>query len=128
MDERWGYVSFEKWRVDKRLDDPESHEYAEFTLEYETIRTPRLTKYFLVDDLNPIPEHRGLRCFYLCQAHNMYMFRKYFPDADNSADPILARIEHRNRVDTLIAVKTAENAYRFDIRLQGDGETIFFDF
>lgn len=54
--------------------------------------------------------------------------RMYFPDSDNSADPILARIEHRNRVDTLIAEKTADNAYRFDIRLQGDGETIFFDF
>ena len=52
----------------------------------------------------------------------------YFPDADNSADPVLARIEHRNRVPTLIAEKTGEGAYRFDIRLQGDGETIFFDF
>lgn len=54
--------------------------------------------------------------------------RMYFPDADNSADPVLARIEHRNRVPTLIAEKTGEGAYRFDIRLQGDGETIFFDF
>ena len=54
--------------------------------------------------------------------------RMYFPDADNSADPIVARIEHRNRLETLIADKTGDSAYRFDIRLQGDGETVFFDF
>ena len=54
--------------------------------------------------------------------------RMYFPDEDNSADPILGRIEHQNRVPTLIATKIAEDAYRFDIRLQGDDETIFFDF
>ncbi len=56
--------------------------------------------------------------------------RMYFPDeADaNAADPILTRIEHQNRVATLIADKTGDGQYRFDIRLQGDGETIFFDF
>ena len=53
--------------------------------------------------------------------------RMYFPDEDNSADPVLTRIEHQNRVPTLIAVKEAEGQYRFDIRLQGDKETIFFD-
>ena len=54
--------------------------------------------------------------------------RMYFPEADNSADPILGRIEHQNRVPTLIAERVGDGAYRFDIRLQGDGETIFFDF
>ena len=54
--------------------------------------------------------------------------RMYFPDEDNSADPILGRLEHQNRVPTLIAEKTGEGAYRFDIRLQGAGETVFFDF
>lgn len=53
--------------------------------------------------------------------------RMYFPDEDNSADPVLSRIEHQNRVPTLIAEKEADGVYRFDIRLQGDGETIFFD-
>ncbi len=53
----------------------------------------------------------------------------YFPDEAeaNAADPILTRIEHQNRVPTLVAQKTAEAAYRFDIRLQGEGETVFFD-
>ena len=55
--------------------------------------------------------------------------RMFFPEEEeaNSADPILQRIEHQNRVPTLIAKKTGEGAYRFDIVLQGEGETIFFD-
>lgn len=53
--------------------------------------------------------------------------RMYFPDEDNAADPILNRIEHQSRVETLVAVKEDDCRYRFDIQLQGDGETIFFD-
>ena len=53
--------------------------------------------------------------------------RIYFEDEDNSADPLLRRIEQRPRVDTLIAKKTGEGKYRFDIRLQGAGETVFLD-
>ncbi len=53
--------------------------------------------------------------------------RIYFEDEDNSADPLLARIEQRQRVDTLIAKKTGPGAYRFDVRLQGIGETVFLD-
>lgn len=53
--------------------------------------------------------------------------RIYFEDEDNSDDPLLARIEQRPRVDTLIAKKIGENRYRFDIRLQGEGETVFLD-
>ncbi|MFV2003235.1 MAG: protocatechuate 3,4-dioxygenase subunit alpha, partial [Paracoccaceae bacterium] len=53
--------------------------------------------------------------------------RIYFEDEDNSADPLLARIEQRPRVQTLIAKKLSEGEYRFDIRLQGDNETVFLD-
>ena len=53
--------------------------------------------------------------------------RIYFDDEDNSADPLLARIEQRPRVETLIAKKTGEGRFRFDIRLQGEGETVFLD-
>ena len=54
--------------------------------------------------------------------------RVYFPDEEeaNAADPILAMIEHRARVATLIARKDAD-AYRFDVHLQGENETVFFD-
>ncbi|PZO63036.1 MAG: protocatechuate 3,4-dioxygenase subunit alpha [Paracoccus denitrificans] len=53
--------------------------------------------------------------------------RIYFEDEDNEGDPLLARIEQRPRVETLIAKKTGEGKYRFDIRLQGPGETVFLD-
>ncbi|SOC35780.1 protocatechuate 3,4-dioxygenase alpha subunit [Rhizobium subbaraonis] len=55
--------------------------------------------------------------------------RMYFPEEEtaNAEDPILARIEHKVRVPTLIAKKEGDNTYRFDIRLQGEGETVFFD-
>ncbi len=53
--------------------------------------------------------------------------RIYFDDEDNSADPLLARIEQRPRVNTLMAKKTGAGTYRFDIRLQGEGETVFLD-
>jgi len=54
--------------------------------------------------------------------------RIYFDDEKeaNDKDPILQRIEHRNRVPTLIA-KRDGSSYVFDIYLQGDKETIFFD-
>ena len=54
--------------------------------------------------------------------------RMYFADEEqaNAEDPILQRIEHRNRVPTLIAQKDGD-AYVFDIHLQGPKETVFFD-
>ncbi|SFD53595.1 protocatechuate 3,4-dioxygenase subunit alpha [Roseivivax sediminis] len=54
--------------------------------------------------------------------------RMYFADEEeaNAEDPILARIEHKNRIPTLMAVPQ-DGGYRFDIRLQGDNETVFFD-
>ncbi|MCR9135311.1 MAG: protocatechuate 3,4-dioxygenase subunit alpha [Alphaproteobacteria bacterium] len=54
--------------------------------------------------------------------------RLYFADEEtaNDEDPILRRIEHRSRIPTLMAAKTPEG-YHFDIHLQGDDETIFFD-
>lgn len=53
--------------------------------------------------------------------------RIYFEDEDNSADPVLNLIEQTDRRTTLLARKTAADTYRFDIRLQGEGETVFLD-
>jgi protocatechuate 3,4-dioxygenase, alpha subunit len=41
------------------------------------------------------------------------------------ADPVLARVPAGRR-DTLVAQRS-DDGYRFDIRLQGPGETVFFD-
>src|SRR5215207_5855547 len=55
--------------------------------------------------------------------------RIYFPDEQeaNAADPILSSIEDRELRRTLIA-RDEGDALRFDIHLQGDGQTAFFEF
>jgi protocatechuate 3,4-dioxygenase alpha subunit len=54
--------------------------------------------------------------------------RMYFPEeaAANAEDPVLARVEHESRLPTLVARREGD-VYMFDIQLQGDNETIFFD-
>lgn len=59
--------------------------------------------------------------------------RMYFPDEAeaNAADPVLNLIEWEKRRATLIATRGDDKdgmpVYLFEIRLQGDGETVFFD-
>jgi protocatechuate 3,4-dioxygenase alpha subunit len=55
--------------------------------------------------------------------------RIYFADesAANAADPVLSAIADPARRSTLIAEAGPGGRYRFDIRLQGDRETVFFD-
>ncbi len=53
--------------------------------------------------------------------------RIYFADeAANAADPVLALVPADRRA-TLIASRRGDGVYTLDIRLQGDGETVFFD-
>ncbi|WP_067965011.1 protocatechuate 3,4-dioxygenase subunit alpha [Nocardiopsis trehalosi] len=54
--------------------------------------------------------------------------RVYFPDEPdaNAADPVLSAIEDPAARATLVA-RPAPDGYRFDIRLQGNDETVFFD-
>jgi protocatechuate 3,4-dioxygenase alpha subunit len=51
----------------------------------------------------------------------------YFADeeAANGADPLLRRVDPERR-GTLVAEPDGDG-YRFDIRLQGPGETVFLD-
>lgn len=53
--------------------------------------------------------------------------RCYFADEaeSNAVDPVLAHIDESGR-STLVA-ETSEDGYRFDIRLQGEYATVFFD-
>jgi len=60
--------------------------------------------------------------------------RAYFPDEDNASDPVIASAGAR--AGTLIASRPDEEederdvgfpVYRFDIRLQGERETVFLD-
>jgi protocatechuate 3,4-dioxygenase alpha subunit len=54
--------------------------------------------------------------------------RVYFPDEEqaNAADPLLSSIQDEAVRATLVAV-AEDGILRFDIRLQGDGETAFLD-
>ncbi|RXZ71918.1 protocatechuate 3,4-dioxygenase subunit alpha [Agromyces albus] len=55
--------------------------------------------------------------------------RAYFDDEPdrNDRDRLLGDVDPARR-STLIAQADGEASYRFDIRLQGDGETVFLDF
>lgn len=55
--------------------------------------------------------------------------RLYFPEdaAAHDSDPVLCSIEQQTRRGTLIAEAAGPGRYRFDIRLQGPGETVFID-
>lgn len=53
--------------------------------------------------------------------------RIYFDDEPgNAQDPVLALVPAERR-GTLIATRGADGIFRLDIRLQGEGETVFFD-
>ena len=53
--------------------------------------------------------------------------RVYFPDEGtaNGSDPVLAGVTDPDARATLVAERT-DDGYRFDVRLQGDRETVFF--
>lgn len=55
--------------------------------------------------------------------------RLYFSDEANADDPVLQLVGAPDLVATLIAQREPSRPlYRFDIHLQGDRETVFFDF
>ena len=60
--------------------------------------------------------------------HHLFT-RAYFGDEPeaNEVDPLLTRVDASRR-DTLVAAADAPGSYRFDVRLQGDGETVFLDY
>jgi protocatechuate 3,4-dioxygenase, alpha subunit len=55
--------------------------------------------------------------------------RIYLPNngAANGADPVLAALAPERRA-TLVATADRDRVYRFDIRLAGEGETVFLEF
>jgi protocatechuate 3,4-dioxygenase alpha subunit len=60
----------------------------------------------------------------------VHLFTRIYLPGDETAlaaDPLLARLDGARR-DTLIARDEAGGTYRFDIRLQGEGETVFLEY
>ena len=60
---------------------------------------------------------------------NRLFTRIYLPENEEAlaADPLLSSLEPERR-KTLIARRDADGGLTWDIRLQGDGETVFLDF
>ena len=56
--------------------------------------------------------------------------RLYFPDEGdaNAEDPVLSSIGDAGLRETLVARDEGVGTYRFDVRLQGEGQTAFFEF
>jgi protocatechuate 3,4-dioxygenase, alpha subunit len=61
--------------------------------------------------------------------HHLFT-RLYFPEnADaNAADPLLASLPPDRRATLVAQAEPQPGCYRFDIRLQGEGETVFLTF
>jgi protocatechuate 3,4-dioxygenase alpha subunit len=84
----------------------------------------------------PVPGPRGAMqaphvviCIFSRGMLRQLYTRLYFSDeAANAADPILALVPQERR-DTLIARRqpSGQPTYEFDIRLQGEAETVFFE-
>jgi protocatechuate 3,4-dioxygenase alpha subunit len=84
----------------------------------------------------PTPDGRGMQAPHLAMSVfargvlERLVTRVYFEDDGQAldADPVLAAVDAERR-PTLIAVAGGDEpaCYRFDIRLQGEGETVFFE-
>lgn len=60
----------------------------------------------------------------------VHLFTRIYLPGDQAAlaaDPLLAGLDEERR-DTLIAKDEGRGTYRYDIRLQGEGETVFLEF
>lgn len=131
-----GDALIESWQADsagrypgQHGADPAVSGFCRFAIDPETasftLRTIRPGAVALPDGRRQSP-HIALLVF--ARGINIgLMTRIYFEDADREQDPVLSRIEQRDRVETLIAQPLGAGRYRFDIRLQGPGETVFLD-
>jgi len=93
------------------------------TFRFETIKPGRVP----FRDGRPMAPH--ISVWIVARGINLGLHtRIYFSDEDaaNAEDPVLARIDPRTRVATLVAARQG-STYSLDIHLQGEAETVFFD-
>ena len=136
----------EAWQADgdgvhPHLEDPRQAEAAPGFRGWARILTDFHTGLFAFDTIKPgaTPGRNGrmqaphISLWIVARGINIGLqTRLYFEDEAeaNKADPILNLIEQEQRRATLMARREArdgQTVYRFDIRLQGEGETVFFD-
>ncbi|MBX8608613.1 protocatechuate 3,4-dioxygenase subunit alpha [Pseudomonas cichorii] len=88
----------------------------------------------LVNNAAGVPMAAHINVSLFARGINIHLqTRLYFDDEPqaNAVDPVLNLIEQPPRRETLIARRCSVDgqlAYRFDIRIQGENETVFFDF
>lgn len=56
-----------------------------------------------------------------------FITRIYFEDEPSNAEDAILALVPESRRQTLIATRSGEGRYRFDLIMQGPGETVFFD-
>lgn len=120
-DGRYGATGFPGW-------GRAATDFTTGLFRFETIK-PGATR---ASDGRPQAPHVSISIF--ARGINIHLqTRMYFPEerAANRADPVLQAVAQPDLIATLIARKEANPGpalYRFDIHLQGDRETVFFDF
>ena len=92
---------------------------------------PRGDTRFVFRTIRPGPTMQGAAPFvtlilFLRGVLNHCVTRMYFPSGDLASDPVMSQVPPDRR-STLVGTEIAPNRYRFDIRLQGPEETVFFD-
>lgn len=85
--------------------------------EFQTVK-PGATQTGAAPFITAIVTMRGLL--------NHCITRIYFPGDDVSGDPVMKQVPASRR-HTLMARETGQNRYRFDVHMQGENETVFFD-
>lgn len=111
--------------------DPKVNGFSRFPLDVETAE-------FTLKTVKPgrTPSRSGgfhaphIALWIVARGNNIGLStRIYFEDEQehNKVDPVLLRVRPLKRLDTLLARKVGEHEYRFDIRLRGEQETVFFD-
>ena len=100
-----------------------AHTRADGGFRFETVKPGRI----------PAPEGGGEQAPHIVVSVmargilTRFLTRIYFEDeASNAQDPVLALVPAERR-DTLMARRIGEGHYRFNLVMQGAGETVFFD-
>lgn len=111
--------------------DPKVNGFCRFPLDIQTAEfTLRTVKPGRTPSRSGVLHAPHIALWIVARGNNIGLnTRIYFDDEDeyNREDPVLLRVRPPQRLDTLLAKKVAEHEYRFDIRLRGDRETVFFD-
>ena len=81
-----------------------------------------------VPDVDGKPQAPHILMAVFARGMLLHLYTRIYFDGEtaNSTDAVLAQVP-ADRRGTLIAKREADGAYRFDIRIQGDDETVFFE-